>query len=50
MTKKNVNEAIIEIYKLIHPDTTPRAEEFSDGEILDMIFQIVSPIVEGLTQ
>ena len=40
-------QAIKEIYKLIHPDTTPPAEEVSDGGILDMVFQIVQPIVEG---
>ena len=40
-------QAIKEIYKLIHPDTTPPAEEVSDGGILDMVFQIVKPIVEG---
>jgi len=40
-------QAIKEIYKLIHSDTTPPAEEVSDGGIIDMIFQIVAPIVEG---
>ena len=39
--------AIKEIYSLIHPDTTPSGDEVSDGQILDMIFDIVSPIVQG---
>ena len=47
MTDAELLKAIVEIHKLIHPDTTPPAEEVSDGGILDMIFQIVEPIVEG---
>lgn len=46
MTKEELERAIYEIYKLIHPNTTPPAEEVSDGGILDMIFNIVEPIVE----
>jgi hypothetical protein len=46
MTNAELLKAIVEIHKLIHPDTTPPAEEVSDGGILDMIFQIVEPIVE----
>lgn len=34
-------QAIEKIYALIHPDTTPDGNEFSDGEILDMVFDIV---------
>jgi hypothetical protein len=45
-TKEELLKAIVEIYKLIHPDTTPPAEEVSDGGILDTIFTIVEPIVE----
>lgn len=40
-------KAIKDIYSLIHPDTTPSGDEVSDGQILDMIFEIVSPIVQG---
>lgn len=29
------------IFKLIHPDTTPDGQEVSDGELLDMIYDIV---------
>lgn len=47
MMKSEMTKALIDIYNLIHPDTTPSAEEVSDGEILDMIFEIVKPIVEG---
>lgn len=46
MTNEELHKAIVEIYKLIHPDTTPPAEEVSDGGLLDMIFQIVERIVE----
>jgi hypothetical protein len=46
MTKEELLKDIVEIYKLIHPDTTPPAEEVSDGGLLDMIFQIVERIVE----
>jgi hypothetical protein len=46
MTNEELHKAIVEIYKLIHPDTTPPAEKVSDGGLLDMIFQIVEPIVE----
>jgi hypothetical protein len=46
MTKEQLEKAIYEIYKLIHPNTTPPAEEVSDGGILDMVFNIVEPIVE----
>ena len=46
MTNEELHKAIVEIYKLIHPDTTPPAEEVSDGGILDTIFTIVEPIVE----
>ena len=45
-TNEELLKAIVEIYKLIHPDTTPPAEEVSDGGLLDMIFQIVERIVE----
>ena len=45
-TNEELLKAIVEIYKLIHPDTTPPAEEVSDGGILDTIFTIVEPIVE----
>ena len=48
MTNEQLERAITEIYKLIHPDTTPPSEEVSDGGILDMIFNIVEPIVERL--
>lgn len=34
------------IYGLIHPDTTPDGHETSDGEILDMIFELVKPFIE----
>jgi len=46
MTNEELHKAIVEIYKLIHPDTTPPAEEVSDGGLLDTIFTIVEPIVE----
>jgi len=39
MTKLELCHAII---KLIECDTTPDPEEFSDGEILDMIYALVS--------
>jgi hypothetical protein len=45
-TNEELLKAIVEIYKLIHPDTTPPAEEVSDGGLLDMIFQIVERIVK----
>ena len=35
-------ELIQEIKKLIEPDTTPDPDEFSDGEVLDMIYSLVS--------
>lgn len=38
----NKAELIQEIKKLIEPDTTPNPEEFSDGEILDMIYELVT--------
>jgi len=39
MTKLELCHAII---KLIEADTTPNPDEFSDGEILDMIYSLVS--------
>ena len=36
-----MEDAFREIHDLIHPDTTPQGDEFSDGEVLDMIFDIV---------
>jgi hypothetical protein len=39
MTKLELCHAIIE---LIDTDTTPDPEQFSDGEILDMIYTLVS--------
>ena len=39
-------EAIKKIYELIHPDTTPDGNEVSDGEVLDMVFEIVKPFIE----
>ena len=39
-------EALKKIYELIHPDTTPDGNEVSDGEILDMVFEIVKPFIE----
>jgi hypothetical protein len=35
-------ELIQEIKKLIEPDTTPDPEEFTDGAVLDLIYQLVS--------
>ena len=40
------NEALQKIYVLIHPDTTPDGQDVSDGELLDIIFEIVKPYVE----
>jgi hypothetical protein len=34
-------ELMTEIKRLIEPDTTPNPEEYSDGEILDMIYDLV---------
>ena len=42
----NELEALRKIYALIHPDTTPDGNEFSDGEILDMVFEIVKPFMQ----
>ena len=39
-------EALKKIYELIHPDTTPDGNEVSDGEVLDMVFEIVKPFIE----
>lgn len=39
-------EVIKKIYELIHPDTTPDGNDVSDGEILDMIFDLVKPFIE----
>jgi hypothetical protein len=38
-------EALKKIYELIHPDTTPDGNDFSDGEILDMIFDITYKVL-----
>jgi len=40
-------EVIKIIYELIHPDTTPDGNDTSDGEVLDMIFELVQPFIEG---
>lgn len=40
-------EALEKIYALIHPDTTPDGNEFSDGEILDMVFDIAYEVLYG---
>jgi hypothetical protein len=42
----NELEALRKIYELIHPDTTPDGNEFSDGEILDMVFETVKPFMQ----
>jgi hypothetical protein len=42
----NELETLRKIYELIHPDTTPDGNEFSDGEILDMVFEIVKPFMQ----
>jgi hypothetical protein len=34
-------EVLLAVYNLIHPDTTPDGNEVSDGEILDMIYELV---------
>ena len=51
MNNEQLMETIKKIYGLIHPDTSPEVdfylEDISDGKILDMIFEIVKPIVEG---
>lgn len=39
MTKLELYHAIIQ---LIEPETTPNPEEYCDGEILDMIYALVS--------
>lgn len=39
MTKLELCHAIIQ---LIEPETTPDPDEYSDGEILDMIYALVS--------
>ena len=39
MTKLELCNRIIE---LIEPNTTPDPDEFSDGQILDMIYDLVS--------
>lgn len=38
-------EALEKIYALIHPDTTPDGQEVSDGEILDMVFDIAKEVL-----
>lgn len=38
--------ALVDVYNLIHPNTTPDANKISDGDLLDMIFEIVKPFVE----
>jgi hypothetical protein len=38
---ENRHIAFKKIHDLIHPDTTPQGDEYSDGEVLDMIFDIV---------
>lgn len=38
MNKLELCSAVV---KLIEPDTTPNPEDFSDGEILDMIYELV---------
>ena len=40
-------QAIIKVYALINPNTTPPIEEVSDSGLIDMIYEIVAPIVEG---
>ena len=38
------------IFALIHPDTTPDGNEISDGELLDMIYEIVeTQLKQGMT-
>jgi hypothetical protein len=37
----DMENAFKTIYDLIHPDTTPDGQDVSDGELLDMIFDIV---------
>lgn len=37
----NMEDTFREIYDLIHPDTTPDGNDVSDGEILDMVFDLV---------
>jgi len=39
-----------QIYDLIHPDTTPDGGTVTDGAILDMVYDLVAPIVEGETK
>ena len=34
-------ELILQIYNLINPNTTPDGQDVSDGEILDMIYELV---------
>lgn len=38
----NKLELCNKIIALIEPDTTPDPDEFSDGQILDMIYELVS--------
>jgi hypothetical protein len=37
----SMEDTLREIHDLIHPDTTPDGNDTSDGEILDMIFELV---------
>ena len=46
MNKLELCKAII---RLVEPDTTPDPEEFSDGEILDMIYELVLEEVNHAT-
>lgn len=39
-------DALVDIYNLIHPNTTPDANLVPDGALLDMVFEIVKPFVE----
>ena len=40
-------DVLRQVYELIHPDTTPAEDEVWDGELLDMVYDLVAPIVEG---